>query len=36
MVNYEQMIVSTLKNLVRERGITHYSRLKKSELIRKL
>ena len=34
--NYERMTVPTLKNLVRERGITRYSRLKKSELIRKL
>ena len=36
MVNYEQMIVSTLKNLARERGLRGYSRLRKSELIRKL
>ena len=34
--NYEQMTVPTLKNLARERGITRYSRLRKSELIRKL
>ena len=34
--NYEQMIVSTLKNLARERGLSGYSRLRKSELIRKL
>ena len=34
--NYEQMIVPELKNLARERGITRYSRLKKSELIRRL
>ena len=34
--NYEQMIVSTLKNLARERGLRGYSRLNKSELIRKL
>ena len=34
--NYEQMIVSTLKNLARERGLRGYSRLKKSALIRKL
>ena len=32
--NYEQMTVSSLKNLARERGVkTRYSRLKKSELI---
>ena len=30
------MAVSTLKNLVRERGLRGYSRLNKSELIRKL
>ena len=36
MENYEQMIVSTLKNLARERGLRGYSRLRKSELIRKL
>ena len=36
MENYEQMIVSTLKNLARERGLRGYSRLNKSELIRKL
>ena len=30
------MTVPTLKNLARERGITRYSRLRKSELIRKL
>ena len=34
--NYERMTIPTLKNLARERGITHYSRLRKSELIRKL
>ena len=34
--NDEQMTVPTLKNLARERGITRYSRLRKSELIRKL
>ena len=34
--NYEQMTIPTLKNLARERGITRYSRLRKSELIRKL
>ena len=33
--NYEQMTVPTLKNLARERGITRYSRLRKSELIKK-
>ena len=35
-INYEQMTVPTLKNLARERGITRYSRLRKSELIKKL
>ena len=34
--NYEQMTVQELKNLARERGITRYSRLRKSELIRRL
>ena len=34
--NYEQMIIPTLKNLARERGLRGYSRLRKSELIRKL
>ena len=34
--NYERMTIPTLKNLARERGITHYSKLRKSELIRKL
>ena len=34
--NYEQMTVQELKNLARERGITHYSRLRKSDLIRRL
>ena len=34
--NYEQMTVSTLKDLSREMGKTRYSRLRKSELIRKL
>ena len=34
--NYERMTVLTLKNLARERGITRYSRLRTSELIRKL
>ena len=36
MENYERMIIPTLKNLARERGLRGYSRLKKSELIRKL
>ena len=36
MENYEQIIVSTLKNLARERGLRGYCRLRKSELIRKL
>ena len=34
--NSEQMIIPTLKNLARERGLRGYSRLRKSELIRKL
>ena len=34
--NYDQMIIPTLKNLARERGLRGYSRLRKSELIRKL
>ena len=34
--NYEQMTVPGLKNLARERGLTRYSRLRKSELIRRL
>ena len=34
--NYEQMTVLELKNLSRERGLTRYSRLRKSELIRRL
>ena len=34
--NYEQMTVPILKNLARERGLTRYSRLRKSELIRRL
>ena len=35
MENYERMIIPTLKNIARERGLRGYSRLKKSELIRK-
>ena len=34
--NYEQMTLTGLKNLARERGLTRYSRLRKSELIRRL
>ena len=34
--NYERMTVPILKNLVRERGLSGYSRLRKSEFIRKL
>ena len=34
--NYEQMTVPGLKNLARERELTRYSRLRKSELIRRL
>ena len=34
--NYEQIIVSTLKNLARERGLRGYSRLRKAELIEQL
>ena len=34
--NYERMAVPILKNLARERGLSGYSRLRKSELIRKL
>ena len=34
--NYEQMTLPGLKNLARDRGLTHYSRLRKSELIRRL
>ena len=34
--NYERMTVPILKNLARERGLTRYSRLRKSELVRKL
>ena len=36
MENYERMRIPTLKNLARERGLHGYSRLKKTELIRKL
>ena len=36
MENYERMIIPTLKNIAREKGLRGYSRLKKSELIRKL
>ena len=34
--NYEQFTLPGLKNLARERGLTRYSRLRKSELIRRL
>ena len=34
--NYEQMTVPELKNLARERGLTRYSRLRKSELVIRL
>ena len=34
--NYEQMTVSVLKNLAREMGKTHHSRLNKAGLIKKL
>ena len=34
--NYEQMIIPKLKNLARERSLRRYSRLNKSEVIRKL
>ena len=36
MENYERMKIATLKNIAREKGLRGYSRLKKSELIRKL
>ena len=36
MENYERMKIPTLKNIAREKGLHGYSRLKKSELIRKL
>ena len=34
--NYERMTLQELKNLARERGLTRYSRLRKSELVRRL
>ena len=34
--NYEQLTLPGLKNLARERGLKRYSRLRKSELIRRL
>ena len=34
--NYEQMTLPELKNLARRRGLSRYSRLRKSELIRRL
>ena len=34
--NYEQMTLPELKNISRERGLSRYSRLRKSELIRRL
>ena len=34
--NYEQLTLPILKNLARERGLSRYSRLRKSELIRRL
>ena len=34
--NYEQLTLPVLKNLARERGLKRYSRLRKSELIRRL
>ena len=34
--NYEQITLPVLKNLARERGLSRYSRLRKSELIRRL
>ena len=36
MENFERMIIPTLKNIASERGLRGYSRLKKSELIKKL
>ena len=32
MENYERMIITTLKNIAREKGLRGYSRLKKSKL----
>ena len=34
--NYEQMTLPELKNLARRRGLSRYSRLRKSELVRRL
>ena len=34
--NYEQLTLPVLKNLARDRGLSRYSRLRKSELIRRL
>ena len=34
--NYEQMTLPELKSLARDRGLTRYSRLRKSELVRRL
>ena len=34
--NYERMTLPELKNLARDRGLTRYSRLRKSELVRRL
>ena len=34
--NYERMTLPELKNLARERGLTRYSRLRKSELVKRL
>ena len=34
--NYEQLTMPVLRNLARERGLSRYSRLRKSELIRRL
>ena len=36
MGDYKQMSIPILKNLAREKGLREYSRLKKSELIKKL
>ena len=35
MESYKRMKIPTLKNLAKERGLYGYSRLKKSELIKK-